>query len=56
MPLEAIPDRVGAILMSVGTAHHLVEPKEVLGFLKEMKRGLRAGSAVGVVSGLDEMC
>ena len=30
---------VDAILMSVGTVHHLIEPKEVLGLLKEMKRG-----------------
>ena len=30
---------VDAILMSVGIVHHLIEPKEVLGFLKEMKRG-----------------
>ena len=46
---------IDAILMSVGTIHHLIEPKEVLGFLKEMKRGLRAGSGVGIVSVLDEM-
>ena len=30
---------VDAILMSVGTVYHLIEPKEVLGFLKDLKRG-----------------
>ncbi|RPB29348.1 hypothetical protein L211DRAFT_832037 [Terfezia boudieri ATCC MYA-4762] len=43
------------LFMSVGTIHHLVDPNEVLAFLMELARGLKAGTGRAVVSVLDEM-
>ena len=46
---------VDLLFMSVGTIHHLVDPNEVLAFLTELARGLRAETGRAVVSVLDEM-